>query len=125
MDQPSERDAVAWLCSRLELLRAKADEGGWVDRLDVAVRRVRKGGSAVAACRQLGYQPVGDAVKDPIGDASSLGWLGLRSEPVDGAYICPKAHCSRREELGPGAVEPRCDLDDAVMAFRPTGAPRQ
>ncbi|MEV2242091.1 hypothetical protein [Micromonospora sp. NPDC049891] len=119
----SERDAHEWLCTQLAPLRARAREGGWEDKLERTVRTVQDGGSAVRACRLLGYRGHAESVRGTFSGGIPLARLGLDPLVRRGEYVCPKSNCGRRAGVRPDGGEPRCTLYGSVMDLQPLDEP--
>ena len=119
----SERDAQEWLCTQLAPLRARAREGGWEDKLERAVRSVQEGGSAVRACRLLGYRGASDSQRGTFPGGIPLSRLGIDPVVQRGEYVCPKGSCGRRAGVKADGGEPRCALYGEVMDLRPLDEP--
>jgi hypothetical protein len=117
----TEPEAVAFLCEWLPELRARAEAGYWTDRLDLNVDAVADGGSAVAACRDLGLltaEDDGPTRGDPPGvDGARI--AGLAPVTMVGRYRCPHGRCGRRADRDERARVPECHLGEVPMVFRP------
>ncbi|OLR93569.1 hypothetical protein [Actinokineospora bangkokensis] len=120
MEAPNaEQRALAAFCGSLPRLREQAAAGYWADRLDMHVEEVEAGGSALAACAELGlvtdergYTMRGDGNLA----AASVDWL--RAASVVGDYGCPLGRCARRATRDDAGRPPRCDLTGERMRFR-------
>jgi len=116
-----ERDASTWICMQLPELRSVANAGGWVARLDRIVRDARVSGSALDACRRLGYPSGYSPLRGQTDRFVSLADLNIDPVLVRGAYRCPKDVCDRRAGANSRGEEPRCWLYEATMDFYPSG----
>ncbi|WP_026422814.1 hypothetical protein [Actinokineospora inagensis] len=115
----AERLALAALCAALPDLRPRAARGFWEDALDMHVAEVAGGGSAVAACRELGLQTdvthPPNRGEDPADVGVRTDWLP--SPTLVGDYRCPGRHCARRADRDEQARPPRCAIFDEPMRF--------
>jgi hypothetical protein len=118
-----EREAHEWLCANLAPLRVRARESDWVDKLEREVQSVRDGGSAVRACRSLGYRGTTSESRGTFAGSIPLAQLGIDPVVQLGEYVCPKRRCGRRESSGSDGAEPRCALFGGVMDLRPLDEP--
>ena len=124
MDTPPtvERRMLAAFCAGLPRLREKAAEGFWDDRLEMHVEEVATGGSAVAACAELGLVATPGTGRpqtrgtDPGLAAAATDWL---AEPeVVGDYACPLRRCGRRAGRDEQARPPHCAVAEKPMRFQ-------
>lgn len=122
----SERSALSAFCAALPELRARAARGFWQDTLDMHVAEVAEGGSALAACRELGLlrpdsdAPVSGAAERGELEGASAGWLPQPS--LIGDYHCPVRRCARRGARDDDGRPPWCALSEQPMTYarRPT-----
>ncbi|MCE6994979.1 hypothetical protein LZG04_09185 [Saccharothrix sp. S26] len=126
-----EGQALVLWCLLLPELRRAAAVGGWSDRLDRAVARVRDGGSALDACRQFDLV-AGDGPDDAargVGEPSVVTNAypdprGPRPPSTGrGEYRCPRGVCGRHDRRDDEGRPPVCALfDDEPML--PAGSTR-
>ncbi|AUI59291.1 hypothetical protein [Amycolatopsis sp. BJA-103] len=122
-----EGQALVLWCTVMPDLRQAAIAGRWTDRLERAASRVRKGGSALDACRQFDLLDAESA--EPTRSAGPPGSMPVYPTPRSarvprtgrGDYGCPRKVCSRHDHRDDDGHPPVCALfDDEPML--PTGA---
>lgn len=105
--------AHAWFCERLPLLRAEADQHGWLRELEAQVTAVQEGQPVAEALKALllsGPGTVRGPSEGPLRDV----WDPV---PIGQRFHCPRAVCPPRGR-NQDASEPWCHLDDRPL--RPT-----
>ncbi|MEV4630382.1 hypothetical protein AB0J90_29380 [Micromonospora sp. NPDC049523] len=121
----TERLTLAYLCTHLPAIRDLAEAGSWSENLEWAIGKVRDGGSATVACRELGLSPEGPGGVDETRRSGSAGppgstggrLVGLPEVVLTGQYRCPSGRCSRRGQRDDRGRVPFCELSDVTMLF--------
>ncbi|WP_329110325.1 hypothetical protein OG792_15455 [Micromonospora sp. NBC_01699] len=119
----TERGALAHLCTHLPAYRDLAEAGSWSEDLDWWIGKVRDGGSAVDACRELGLldgeaDTDGAVSRGPDTPSSTGGRLvGLSDVVLTGQYRCPSGRCARRGQRDDRGRTPVCELSGVTMSF--------
>jgi hypothetical protein len=117
-----ELEAQALLCRLLPDLRAGAEAGRWISRLEATVQRVRGGGSTLEALTALGLDPCRDKEtgSQRSGPGPHILWGSTPAE-ISGDYVCPqKPRCGRRGNRDAQGHPPVCELRDILMTFEPS-----
>ncbi|MGW4466309.1 hypothetical protein [Micromonospora sp. NPDC004704] len=121
----SERLALAYLCTQLPAIRDLAEAGSWSEDLEWSIDKVRDGGSALAACRELrlphgGPDPTEETRRSgAAGPPGSTGarLVGLPDVVLTGQYRCPSGRCARRGQRDDRGRTPVCELSGVTMLF--------
>jgi hypothetical protein len=118
LSDPTDSDALAYICSHILELRHDAAENNWAETLSRAIRDLHAGAPATKVYQTIEPNFTGAGITragSPVSDLDSI--VGRRPIAAVGEYMCPKGLCGRtgqRDDLG---REPTC-MDGRPMRVR-------